>query len=53
MKYLIVFLIILLQPNVIFGFTAYTFVKESDFEKNKETVKAKVKQLTDQYPLYE
>lgn len=24
-----------------------------DFEKNKETVKAKVKQLTDQYPLYE
>lgn len=35
MKYLIVFLIILLQPNVIFGFTAYTFVKESDFEKNK------------------
>ena len=25
----------------------------SDFEKNKETVKAKVKQLTDQYPLYE
>ena len=32
MKYLIVFLIILLQPNVIFGFTAYTFVKESDFE---------------------
>ena len=24
-----------------------------DFEKNKETVKAKVKQLADQYPLYE
>ena len=46
--------------------TTHGFVKEdmdviaeclylvaSDFEKNKETVKAKVKQLTDQYPLYE
>lgn len=29
------------------------YLVASDFEKNKETVKAKVKQLTDQYPLYE
>ena len=29
------------------------YLAASDFEKNKETVKAKVKQLTDQYPLYE
>ena len=28
------------------------YLVASDFEKNKETVKAKVKQLTDQYPLY-
>lgn len=31
----------------------YLYLVASDFEKNKETVKAKVKQLTDQYPLYE
>lgn len=29
------------------------YLVASDFEKNKETVKAKVKQLTDKYPLYE
>lgn len=29
------------------------YLVASDFEKNKETVKAKVKQLTDQYLLYE
>lgn len=29
------------------------YLVASDFEKNKETVKAKVRQLTDQYPLYE
>lgn len=29
------------------------YLVASDFEKNKETVKAKVMQLTDQYPLYE
>lgn len=29
------------------------YLVASDFEKNKETVKAKVKQLMDQYPLYE
>lgn len=29
------------------------YLVASDFEKNKETVKAKVKKLTDQYPLYE
>ena len=29
------------------------YLVASDFEKNKETVKAKVKQLTDHYPLYE
>lgn len=29
------------------------YLVASDFEKNKETVKAKVKQLTDQYPMYE
>lgn len=29
------------------------YLVASDFEKNKETVKAKVKQLTGQYPLYE
>ena len=29
------------------------YLVASDFEKNKETVKAKVKQITDQYPLYE
>lgn len=29
------------------------YLVASDFDKNKETVKAKVKQLTDQYPLYE
>lgn len=29
------------------------YLVASDFEKNKETVKAKIKQLTDQYPLYE
>lgn len=29
------------------------YLVASDFEKNKETVKTKVKQLTDQYPLYE
>lgn len=29
------------------------YLVASDFEKNKETLKAKVKQLTDQYPLYE
>jgi len=29
------------------------YLVASDFDKNKETVKAKVKQLTDKYPLYE
>lgn len=29
------------------------YLVASDFEKNKETVKVKVKQLTDKYPLYE
>lgn len=33
--------------------TECLYLVASDFEKNKETVKAKVKQLTDQYPLYE
>lgn len=31
----------------------YLYLVASDFDKNKETVKAKVKQLTDKYPLYE